>query len=49
MTAIWLLSCDCTVNLGGDLLQGCFAVALFALGIMVAVQGVGKLLDKTSK
>ena len=38
-----------TANLGGDLLQGCFAVALFALGIMVAVQGVGKLWGKTSK
>ena len=32
-----------TVNVGGDLLQGCFAVALFALGVMVAVQGIRKL------
>ena len=32
-----------TANMGGDLLQGCFAVALFALGVMVAVQGIRKL------
>ena len=32
-----------TANLGGDLLQGSFAVALFALGVTVAVQGVKKL------
>ncbi len=38
-----------TANLGGDLLQGCFAVALFALGVMVAVQGIRKLWDKTSE
>ena len=35
-----------TANLGGDLLQGCFAVALFALGVMVAVQGIRKLWGK---
>jgi carbon starvation protein len=38
-----------TANLGGDLLQGCFAVALFALGIMVAVQGVRKLCSKANE
>ncbi len=32
-----------TTNLGGDLLQGSFAVALFVLGVLVAVQGVQKL------
>lgn len=35
-----------SANLGGDLLQGCFAVALFALGVMVAVQGIQKLWGK---
>ena len=35
-----------TANLGGDLLQGCFAVALFALGVMVAMQGIRKLWGK---
>jgi carbon starvation protein len=35
-----------TANLGGDLLQGCFAVALFVLGVLVAVQGVRKLFGK---
>ena len=38
-----------SVNLGGDLLQGCFAVALFALGVMVAVQGIRKLFDKENQ
>ena len=37
-----------TANLGGDLLQGCFAVALFVLGVIVAVQGVKKLFAKES-
>ena len=37
-----------TANLGGDLLQGCFAVALFALGVMVAVQGIRKLWGKNN-
>ena len=37
-----------TANLGGDLLQGYFAVALFALGVMVAVQGIRKLWGKKS-
>ena len=37
-----------TANLGGDLLQGCFAVALFVLGVLVAVQGVKKLFAKES-
>lgn len=36
-----------TANLGGDLLQSCFAIALFTLGVMVAVQGVRKLWSKT--
>lgn len=35
-----------TANLGGDLLQGCFAIALFVLGVTVAVQGVKKLFGK---
>jgi len=35
-----------TANLGGDLLQGSFAVALFVLGVIVAVQGVKKLFIK---
>lgn len=35
-----------TTNLGGDLLQGSFAVALFVLGVLVAVQGVQKLFGK---
>ncbi|MBQ7850793.1 MAG: carbon starvation protein A [Clostridia bacterium] len=35
-----------TANLGGDLLQGSFAVALFVLGVLVAVQGVRKLFVK---
>jgi len=35
-----------SANLGGDLLQGCFAAALFALGVMVAVQGIQKLWGK---
>ena len=35
-----------TANLGGDLLQGSFAVALFVLGVIVAVQGVKKLFGK---
>ena len=35
-----------TANLGGDLLQGSFAVALFVLGVIVAVQGVQKLFGK---
>lgn len=38
-----------TANLGGDLLQGCFAVALFALGVMVAVQGIRKLWGKNTE
>lgn len=38
-----------TANLGGDLLQGCFAVSLFALGVMVAVQGLGKLRKDESR
>lgn len=38
-----------TANLGGDLLQGCFAVALFALGVMVAVQGIRKLWGKNAE
>ena len=37
-----------TANLGGDLLQGCFAVALIVLGVIVAVQGVKKLFAKES-
>ena len=35
-----------SANVGGDLLQGSFAVALFALGVIVAVQGVKKLFGK---
>ena len=35
-----------TANIGGDLLQGCFAVALFGLGVTVAVQGVKKLFGR---
>ena len=35
-----------TANIGGDLLQASFAAALFALGVMVAVQGVRKLMQK---
>ncbi|MBR6753867.1 MAG: carbon starvation protein A, partial [Clostridia bacterium] len=35
-----------TANLGGDLLQGSFAIALFVLGVIVAVQGVKKLFGK---
>ena len=35
-----------TANLGGDLLQGAFAVALFVLGVIVAVQGMKKLFGK---
>jgi len=35
-----------TANLGGDLLQVSFAAALFILGVMVAVQGVRKLMGK---
>ena len=38
-----------SANLGGDLLQGCFAVALFALGVMVAVQGIQKLWGKKAE
>ena len=38
-----------TANLGGDLLQGCFAVALFALGVMVAVQGIQRLWGKAKQ
>ena len=35
-----------TANMGGDLLQGSFAVALFVLGVIVAVQGAKKLFGK---
>lgn len=35
-----------TTNMGGDLLQGCFAVSLFVLGVLVAVKGVQKLVKE---
>jgi len=35
-----------TANIGGDLLQTAFAAALFVLGVIVAVQGVKKLIGK---
>ena len=36
-----------TANFGGDLLQLAFAIALFILGVIVALQGLHKLGQKT--
>ncbi len=35
-----------TTNMGGDILQLCFAIALFILGVIVALQGLKKLGEK---
>ncbi len=35
-----------SASVGGDILQVAFAIALFALGIIVAIMGIGKLAEK---
>lgn len=38
-----------SANMGGDLLQAAFAIALFFLGVVVAIQGYQKLAQKESR